>query len=191
MIDVANKWEEGEMKNALVKVIANHMKKSYLSWNKDTVKDDVIFVSIFNKDLVSSNAFYEVPLNLDVNSLNTNLEMLTLGQMRNHLITLKNNSLDIVGKVPGSSNLRDIQYMNKGGSVLQHSAPVVYSGLFLNHPQLNYVNSIQLAGDEYSKFKIKFLELAKKLELDQKDVLGSVDTILKTINAVKNNQFPW
>jgi hypothetical protein len=43
MIDVANKWEDGELKNALIKVIANHMKKSYLSWNKDTVKDDVIF----------------------------------------------------------------------------------------------------------------------------------------------------
>lgn len=43
MIDVANKWEEGEMKNALVKVIANHMKKCYLSWNKDTVTDAVIF----------------------------------------------------------------------------------------------------------------------------------------------------
>ena len=43
MIDVADGWEEGEMKSALVKVIANHMKKSYLSWNKDTVKDDVIF----------------------------------------------------------------------------------------------------------------------------------------------------
>lgn len=47
MIDVANKWEEGEMKSALVKVIANHMKKSYLSWNKDTVKDDVIFEHLF------------------------------------------------------------------------------------------------------------------------------------------------
>ncbi|EJL66339.1 DUF4290 domain-containing protein [Flavobacterium sp. CF136] len=47
MIDVANKWEEGEMKNALVLVIANHMKKSYLSWNKDTVKDDVIFEHLF------------------------------------------------------------------------------------------------------------------------------------------------
>ncbi|MDD3004052.1 DUF4290 domain-containing protein [Flavobacterium sp.] len=43
MIDVANKWENGELKNALIKVIANHMKKSYLSWNKDTVKDEVIF----------------------------------------------------------------------------------------------------------------------------------------------------
>ena len=47
MIDVANKWEEGEMKSALVKVIANHMKKSYLSWNKDTVKDDVIFEHLY------------------------------------------------------------------------------------------------------------------------------------------------
>lgn len=43
MIDVANKWEDGDLKDALIMVIANHMKKSYLSWNKDTVKDEVIF----------------------------------------------------------------------------------------------------------------------------------------------------
>ena len=47
MIDVANKWEEGEMKGALIKVIANHMKKSYLSWNKDTVTDAVIFEHLY------------------------------------------------------------------------------------------------------------------------------------------------
>jgi hypothetical protein len=47
MIDVANSWEDGEMKNALVKVIANHMKKSYLSWNKDTVTDAVIFEHLY------------------------------------------------------------------------------------------------------------------------------------------------
>ena len=47
MIDVANKWEEGDMKSVLIKVIANHMKKSYLSWNKDTVKDDVIFEHLY------------------------------------------------------------------------------------------------------------------------------------------------
>jgi hypothetical protein len=43
MIDVANSWEDSELKNALVLVIANHMKKCYLSWNKDTVTDEVIF----------------------------------------------------------------------------------------------------------------------------------------------------
>lgn len=47
MIKVANSWEEGEMKSALIKVIANHMKKSFLSWNKDTVKDDVIFTHLY------------------------------------------------------------------------------------------------------------------------------------------------
>jgi hypothetical protein len=47
MIDVANKWEDGDMKTALIMVIANHMKKSYLSWNKDTVKDDVIFEHLY------------------------------------------------------------------------------------------------------------------------------------------------
>jgi hypothetical protein len=47
MINVANSWEEGEMKSALVKVIANHMKKSYLSWNKDTVTDLVIFEHLY------------------------------------------------------------------------------------------------------------------------------------------------
>lgn len=47
MIAKANEWEEGEMKNALVRVIANHMKKSYLSWNKDTVTDAVIFEHLY------------------------------------------------------------------------------------------------------------------------------------------------
>jgi len=43
MIDVANSWEDGDMKSALVITIANHMKKCFLNWNKDTVEDDVIF----------------------------------------------------------------------------------------------------------------------------------------------------
>ncbi|WP_250432440.1 DUF4290 domain-containing protein [Hanstruepera flava] len=43
MIDVANTWEDGEMKEALVYTIANHMKKCFLNWNKDTVEDEVIF----------------------------------------------------------------------------------------------------------------------------------------------------
>ena len=47
MIDAAAKWEEGEIKNALVFTIANHMKKSFLCWNKDTVEDVVIYDHLF------------------------------------------------------------------------------------------------------------------------------------------------
>ena len=43
MIDVAVTWDDGEMKSQLVYIIANHMKKCFLNWNKDTVEDSVIF----------------------------------------------------------------------------------------------------------------------------------------------------
>lgn len=73
MIDVAVKWEDGEMKSKLVYVIANHMKKCFLNWNKDTVEDSVIYEHLFelsdakikldknseplseSKDLISNN----------------------------------------------------------------------------------------------------------------------------------------
>ena len=47
MIDVALTWEDGEKKEALVYTIANHMKKCYLNWNKDTVDDIIIFNHLF------------------------------------------------------------------------------------------------------------------------------------------------
>ncbi|MBR9845736.1 MAG: DUF4290 domain-containing protein [Algicola sp.] len=47
MIDVANTWEEGELKEALIYTIANHMKKCFLNWNKDTVEDEVIFNHLY------------------------------------------------------------------------------------------------------------------------------------------------
>ena len=47
MIDVANTWEEGDLKEALKYTIANHMKKCFLNWNKDTVEDYVIFNHLF------------------------------------------------------------------------------------------------------------------------------------------------
>jgi len=47
MIDESAKWDAGEMKEALVLTIANHMKKCFLNWNKDSVKDQVIFDHLY------------------------------------------------------------------------------------------------------------------------------------------------
>ncbi|REE25034.1 DUF4290 domain-containing protein [Winogradskyella pacifica] len=47
MIDVAVGWDDGELKEALTYTIANHMKKCFLNWNKDTVEDDVIYNHLF------------------------------------------------------------------------------------------------------------------------------------------------
>lgn len=54
MIKVALSWDEGELKTALIFNIANHMKKCYLNWNKDTVDDAVIFKHLLD---LSNGAF--------------------------------------------------------------------------------------------------------------------------------------
>jgi hypothetical protein len=46
MIDKAIAMEPGEEKDALTSLIANHMKKSYLIWNKDSVSDEDIMRDI-------------------------------------------------------------------------------------------------------------------------------------------------
>lgn len=43
MINEATKREDSEEKEALIFALANHMKKSYLNWNKDVVDDRTIF----------------------------------------------------------------------------------------------------------------------------------------------------
>ncbi len=67
MIDVALSWEEGNLREALIITIANHMKKCFLGWNKDTVDDDVIFkhllelsegkINLNDKDITLSSSF--------------------------------------------------------------------------------------------------------------------------------------
>ena len=46
MIDVAISWDKGDMRSGLEYAIANHMKKCYLNWNKDTVEDSAIFTHL-------------------------------------------------------------------------------------------------------------------------------------------------
>ncbi len=42
IIEKACEMEDGHVKDTLVELIANHLKKSYLTWNRDAVNDDEI-----------------------------------------------------------------------------------------------------------------------------------------------------
>lgn len=42
MIEHVTKMEEGERKEKMIKLIANQLKKSYLTWNRDSVDDELI-----------------------------------------------------------------------------------------------------------------------------------------------------
>lgn len=43
LVEKAIEMEDGDLKNALIEQIANQMKRFYLTWNRDSVADEVIF----------------------------------------------------------------------------------------------------------------------------------------------------
>jgi hypothetical protein len=158
----------------------------------DLTTGDQIDILIYNSSAVSQLGYYEVPKNLDFNSKNANFTTLTLGQLRNHLSTMVANSNQVVGSFPGSSNLRDLNIKPQGGSILQHASPALAVPIALVDPYFNFVDGLDLARREYSKFKNKILELsARTAGLDFTNIPVLLDTLLKTINAVKSSSFPW
>jgi hypothetical protein len=146
---------------------------------------DKIDIAIFS-DAVSQMAFYEIPKNLDQNPLNESFETIALGQIRTHYNHLLENTS--VSSRPKQDNYLKAQ----GGTLRQHSSPLVYAMTFLNDPQVNFINGLDLAKKEYSRFKNKFISLCSTLPgLDYNDPVSGVDAILQSINSVKNSSFPW
>lgn len=47
LIKEAIKLPDGDDKDTLIKLIANHMKKSYLAWNRDSVTDEIILNDLY------------------------------------------------------------------------------------------------------------------------------------------------
>lgn len=47
LIDAASKFEDGPDKDVLIKMIANHMKKTYIAWNQKSVNDSIIINDLF------------------------------------------------------------------------------------------------------------------------------------------------
>lgn len=47
IIKKAKELKDGPEKEELTRLIANHLKKSYINWNKDAISDDVIFKNLY------------------------------------------------------------------------------------------------------------------------------------------------
>jgi len=150
--------------------------------------NDKIDVKIFSTES-SKLAYYEVPDNLDLNPLNENFKSITLGQLRTHYNKLiENTTSDPSNPIP----IQDNYLKDQGGTLRQHSAPLVYALSFLNDPTVSFVDAITLAKKEYTKFKHKFLTLCNTTSnINYNNPSIGVDVILQNINSLKNSSFPW
>jgi hypothetical protein len=72
MINIMARSEDTEIKEKSLILLANHMKKSYVTWNKETISDDIIFRDIEflsgGKIKISENVKLAPAYNLNINT---------------------------------------------------------------------------------------------------------------------------
>ena len=103
MINEAIAWEEGERKEALIMVIANHMKKSYVNWNNESVEDTIIFQHL--KEL--SNGKIDLTV---VTTENNAVNLMKTNNTRNNNFQNRNNSTG------NTNNNRNNQFQNRNNT---------------------------------------------------------------------------
>lgn len=85
MIEKATEYEDGPEKDALVHAIANHMKKSYLNWNRESVNDELIekHLNMLSKDLLKLNQDFRFTHTNDILAQNQKRKPFRQGPDRN------------------------------------------------------------------------------------------------------------
>lgn len=141
---------------------------------------------------VSNSGFFQIPGNFENNPLNQKFQTLTLGQLRSHTREIFSSLKNLSGIELGSNNTRDIDYRKVSGTIVQHSASAIYPALFLTNDKASFVDSVYYAQKEYSRFKNRFLEIAKSINYysTAKNALH-VDEIIQKINQAKSTDSPW
>jgi hypothetical protein len=159
--------------------------------NKVYVPGDVIEVAVLS-DQVSSQAFYQIPVNLENNPLNANSETFTLGTVRSHYQTIGENLLSIQGPIIGANNTRDLgNIIPYGLQILQQSSPLTLAGYFVRDQEYDIFASLEYNSREYVKFKNLLLETVIRNEYDNMTAAEILDSAIYDITQGRTNLNPF
>lgn len=92
-----------------------------------------------------------------------------------------------------TQNLRDLPNIAEfPGTIIQNSAGLQYAELFLTNDNYNFVNAARLARQEYTNFKLKFLQASATVAgVDLLPTPQAVDAVMAYINSNKDSTFPY
>ena len=163
----------------------------YVRLNNDLNSDQSIILKTHSDVVKNNQGYYEIPINLESNPLNDNLNDFTFGEVVNHVDSIIEQLNSFEGVNPGSNNLRDLGNLTAYGTkFVQHSAPINLSLYHITEKQVNVVKSVSFAQKEYDKFKKTFLQVAENSGFSG-TVREHVDEIMKIINKDKNSNMPF
>ena len=119
----------------------------------DSLVDTVIQVLLLS-DLVSPTAYYQIPINLNNNPLNSDVTTVNVGDIRGQYQSMFYNSPTAVGEVFGPNNFRDCgNLVPYGNKIIQNSASLVLPGTFLRKQNQNLFDALMYNSQRYITFK--------------------------------------
>jgi len=188
-----------DLNDLVVRIYINGIRLDHAKWSivdapvykkiklvTDIATTDVLTIKAFAKQPINANGYYEIPINLQNNPLNSDMTKFTLGEVIDHVNSIIDNlQTNFIGSFPGENNLRDLGDISAYGTkFVQHSGPASLSLYHLTSEANNVVKALEKARDDYGKFKRNFITLAENSGIDT-DVVSHVDLILKQLTANK------
>ena len=157
-----------------------------------TIPNDIVIEIQALSNVASAVAFYQVPLNLENNSLNGNSAEFTLGTVRTHYDSIGQNLKTIVGPINGANNSRDLgNIIPYGTTIVQNSAPLVLPGIYLREPQYELFSALTFNSQEYQKYKTLLLDLASRGDFVNLTPTQVLDVVVQEISLGKSELFPF
>ena len=164
----------------------------FVKFNTDLKIGDQIKLECYSKTTKQAEiGLYEVPENIGTNPFNKQPQSLTFGQILSHLHDIHEKNIDIIGPIPGTSNLRDLPDVRlKGGTILQHTGPLPAAYFNLIDINANFISALDYCRDEYARYKEAFLNYDTGKTYDG-TVAQRVDDIITGLAKNKTNSFPF
>jgi hypothetical protein len=157
------------------------------------IPGSVIEIAVLS-DQISQQAFYQVPVNLENNPLNSNSSTFTLGTIRSHYGTIGQNLLPLQGPINGANNSRDLgNIIPYGLQILQQSSPLTLAGYFARNLEYDIFSAIEYNSREYIKYKNLLLETVIQNEYTNLSVDQILDSAVAYITQGRTdiNPFYW
>lgn len=153
--------------------------------------NDALVIKVFC-DIPPATGYYEIPVGLEKNPLNENLESFTFGQAANHVATGLEFFNEFTGTLLGTNgNLRDVSgYQAHTKRFLKHANIGPMATLLLVDKKVNLIKAIRHAKKSYSDFKNNFLHTIENLNYDS-NIANFVDSAMAELTKAKNSESPF
>jgi hypothetical protein len=181
-------------------VTVNGVKKSFVTFIENgnlyfsvngLIKNDFVVIEYYSREALTEDmdGFYKIPISLESNVKNGEVATNTLNELTTHFLSIISNQEGANSfEIGQSTNFRDTNKDLSKGTVIVQTLGNLSKVMICSNNDLDLVKSIDYSKKEYSKFKTKLLNIAKKKENNQLPVsnVGVIDKLLSDIFAEIN-----